>query len=314
MIDPAEVIDAHVHLYRSIELEKRNVLAPGRRDRDRWGNPDSAVRFMAEQGVANIVCLPNFPTRQMRARRIKALEQAAGAPVSPELAASVEEELKESVRRHNEWICELGRSDGRFVPAISLQKLFTPEEMVEEVRLRASEGAKAVKLLPGFYFEAPNEPEFWPMYEECQARGLTIVSDTGTLGFSDTGIYFGEPLRFERILRDFPDLHIVMAHFASAFWDERVELARRHPNLFFDTSGSFFEEGLEVRDGTRAAHREDALRLIRDVGPHRIMFGSDGPRFAFQPQLEQILSLDLSDSERSLILSENARRIYRIDD
>lgn len=309
-----EIIDAHVHLYRSLELEKRNVVQPGRRDRDRWGNPESAVRFMAEQGIAKIVCLPNFPTRQMRERRIKTLEREAGGSVSPELSATVEEELKDAVRRHNEWICALSREDQRFVPAISLQKLFAPDEMAEEVRLRAGEGAKAVKLLPGLYFETPDDEAFWPMYEECQALGLTIISDTGTLGFDEAGIYYGEPLQFERMLEEFPRLHVVMAHFASAFWDERVELAKRHTNLFFDTSGSFYAEGLEVRDGTRAAHLADAVRLIRAVGPDRFMFGSDGPRFALQPQLEQILGLDLSESEMTLVLGENARRVYRMDD
>jgi predicted TIM-barrel fold metal-dependent hydrolase len=308
-----EIIDAHVHLYRTLELEKRNVVQPGRRDRDRWGNPESAVRFMAEQGVSNMVCLPNFPTRQMRERRIAALQREAGGGAPPDLAASVEEELKDAVRRHNEWICALAREDPRFVPAISLQKLFAPDEMAEEVRLRASEGAKAVKLLPGLYFESPDDQSFWPMYEECQALGLTIISDTGTLGFSEAGLYYGEPFRFEPVLETFPRLHLVMAHFASAFWDERVELAKRYANLFFDTSGSFFAEGLEVRDGARAAHLDDAVRLVRAVGPDRIMFGSDGPRFAFQPQLEQILGLDLSESEKTLVFAENARRVYRID-
>jgi uncharacterized protein len=311
--DEFEIIDSHVHLYRTLELEKRNVVQPGRRDRDRWGNPSSAVPFMAAQGVSKMVCLPNFPTHQMRARRLAAIAESVGElGGSSDEAAAVEEELKEAVRRHNEWICGLAAQDARFVPAISIQKLFTPEEMVDEVRRRAQEGARAVKLLPGLYHEAPEDPAFWPMYEECQSLGLTIISDTGTLGFAETGSYYGEPRRFEAALRSFPKLRLVMAHFASAFWDQRVDLAKKHDNLFFDTSGSFYEDGLEVRDGTRAANVADAERLIRDVGPDRIMFGSDGPRFAFLPQLEQILGLDLTSKERTSILAENAQRIYRI--
>ena len=71
---------------------------------------------------------------------------------------------------------------------------------------------------------------------------------------------------------------------------------------------------MEVRDGPRAAALEDATRLIRSVGADRFMFGSDGPRFLLQPQLEQIIGLDLTDDERQMILAGNARSIYRIAD
>ena len=59
---------------------------------------------------------------------------------------------------------------------------------------------------------------------------------------------------------------------------------------------------------------EDAVRLIRSLGADRFLFGSDGPRFLLQPQLEQILALDLTDDERQMILAGNAKRVYRIGD
>ena len=84
--------------------------------------------------------------------------------------------------------------------------------------------------------------------------------------------------------------------------------------MYFDTSGSFDAEHMEVRDGHRAASVEDAVRLIRSLGADRFLFGSDGPRFLLQPQLEQILALGLTDDERQMILAGNAKRVYRIGD
>lgn len=307
-----EIIDAHVHLYRNLSLEKQNVVHPGRRDRDRWANPESVMSFMDWEGIAKIVCLPNFPTRQMRAaQRAQLPADLVGEDLESSLE-EIEQELKERVRRHNRWICELARQNSRLVPAISVQKLFSSEEMVEEVRLRAEEGAKIVKLLPGLYYEYPNDAAFWPMYRVCEELGLPIVSDTGTLGFSETGVYYGEPIQFVDVLEEFPRLTLVMAHFASAFWDQRVMLAKRYGNLVFDTAGSFQQEGMEVRDGPRAAHVDDAVRLMLDVGLDRFMFGSDGPRFMFQPELEQILSLDISERDKQRVLAGNARRIYQL--
>jgi predicted TIM-barrel fold metal-dependent hydrolase len=163
------------------------------------------------------------------------------------------------------------------------------------------------------------------MYSKCQELGIPIISDTGTLSITDSKnrdfpkIYYGEPINFTEVLESFPRLTLVMCHLASAFWDERVEMAQRYKNLFFDVSGGFnppdkvlTNSPLVARDGRRAAAEEDAVRIIRKVGPHRIIFGSDGPGIMVQPAIEQILRLGLTDEEKRMILSENAKRIYRI--
>lgn len=103
-----------------------------------------------------------------------------------------------------------------------------------------------------------------------------------------------------------------MCHFASAFWDERLEMAKRFPNLHFDISGGFNAPYVKTRDGNRAIAEEDAARIMRKAGIEKMMFGSDGPSRMVQPYLEQILRLDLTDQEKRMILAENARRIYKI--
>jgi len=309
-----EIIDAHVHLYRDLDLERKNVRIAGRRDRDRWGNPDSVVRFMDAQGISRIVFLPNFPTRQMRAKLERELPAASSPEERDAALERIRADLADRVRRQNEWACQTAREIPRLVPAISMQGVFTPEEMVAEVRLRAAQGARIVKMLPGMYFEYPQDERFWPMYEVCQELDIAIVSDTGTLGQAESGIAYGEPVNFTAVLRGFPRLRLVMAHFPSAFWDQRVALAKQFDNVFFDTSGSFHDHGMEVRDGRRATAIEDAVRVLRDVGIDRFIFGSDGPRFLFQPELEQILALDLDDDEKQAILAGNAKRVYRIED
>jgi predicted TIM-barrel fold metal-dependent hydrolase len=314
MIESGEmdIIDAHVHLYRSLTLEKQNVVDPGRRDRDRWGNPDAVTAFMEREGVSSVVCLPNFPTRQMRAAQVAQLSEAQTRTERERALAGIEQELAGRVRRQNDWLCQLHGANPRLVPAIGIQKLFSSQEMVDEVGRLAGRGARTVKLLPGLYFEYPDDRAFWPMYEACQDLGLAVTSDTGTLGAQESGTCYGEPRRFAEVLHDFPRLTLVMAHFPSAFWDERVELAGRFPNLVFDISGGFHGPHMEVRDGHRALAVEDAVRLLRKVGIERFMFGSDGPRFRFQPAIEQVLALDLTDAEKQALLADNARRIYRI--
>jgi uncharacterized protein len=193
------------------------------------------------------------------------------------------------------------------------------------LELRVAQGAKVVKLLPGFYSHFPNDHAFWPMYKRCEELGIPVMSDTGTLtaaGPSTSSlsrVYYGEPIYFTEVLESFPRLTIVMCHFGSAFWDERIEMAQKYSNLCFDMSPGFYPPGdtgtaapLMPRDGYRTVSEDDAARLIRKVGAERIIFGTDGPRRMAQPAIEQILRLDLTDREKRLILAENARRIYKV--
>ena len=62
-----------------------------------------------------------------------------------------------------------------------------------------------------------------------------------------------------------------------------------------------------IRDAGGA--EEDAVRILRKIGIDRILFGSDSPPVAPQPQWEQILRLPLSDEEKQMILAGNSQRI-----
>ena len=75
-------------------------------------------------------------------------------------------------------------------------------------------------------------------------------------------------------------------------------------------AGEALDQERRPRDRPDVEQRA-ALRVMRDVGIERMIFGSDGPHVMLQPYLEQVLRLPLTEEERRLILSENAKRIYR---
>jgi predicted TIM-barrel fold metal-dependent hydrolase len=314
------IIDAHIHLYRDIEKEKQALPIPGRRDRDRWGNVDSIFNYMDREGVSHAVALNLYPTGLMR--RILRSKIPASLPEGEKQAAEheVERELGAGLRRQNDWLCRVSQASARIVAGIGVQKLLSPEELVAEVELRAAQGARTVKLIPGWFREFPNDRAFWPMYRRCEELGLAVTADTGALGLGEhmshpgeqNRICYGEPVNFTEVLEEFPRLTVVMCHFPSAFWDQRVELARRFPQLVFDISGGFAAPSFHARDGKRALPESDAVRVMRKVGIERMMFGSDGPHVMLQPCLEQFLRLDLADAERQLVLVDNAKRVYRI--
>jgi hypothetical protein len=57
---------------------------------------------------------------------------------------------------------------------------------------------------------------------------------------------------------------------------------------------------------------DEAADVIRRLGVDRVLFGSDWPWFHLLRDRERIEALPFSDSEKGLILGENARRILRV--
>jgi len=51
--------------------------------------------------------------------------------------------------------------------------------------------------------------------------------------------------------------------------------------------------------------------LIREVGPDRVMFGSDYPFVEPKAAIRRVLELDLSEDEKERILWKNAIRILK---
>ena len=324
-----EIIDTHVHLVRTIEEECAYLSIPGRRKCDRYGTPERVLDYMDREMISHVAFLINIPPRFRGP-----LLQKEKLGELPETERNKEkrrigEQVAPIIREFNEWGCEVGRKHPRLLPFIGLSDdLGGAEGMVEEVVLRAQQGARGIKFHPGIFYLRPDDDVMWPVYEKCQELGLPIIADScefrarkilvGSalpieLQDPKGQIEYGEPKNFERVLKDFPRLTLVLAHLGSAWWDDRVELAQKYPNVYFDTSHGFSSSDAIPKNPHRGLAEDDAARIMRKIGIKKIMFGSDFPGYEMQPQLEQILRLPLTDEEKRMILVENAKSILKID-
>jgi len=323
-----EIIDVHVHLCRTPEEEKEYFPLPGRRERDRWSTPERIIKYMDMNNIQKMAFMILVP-RQYRG---PLYEKAKLGELPEEQRRQEKERIRRQIgplmREMNEWGCGVGRQFPRLLPFIGMSDdLGEPEAMAEEIALRVRQGAKGVKMHPGQFSYYPDDRAFWPMYEKCQELGVPILSDSGPwphshlvfmypnpLGYklSEDDKSYAEPKRWISVLKAFPKLTVILAHLGSAWWDERVELAQQYPNVYFDTSQGFAAPDQLPVVARRGLAEEDAVRIFRKIGVSRIMFGTDLPGIPLQPQLDQLLRLSLTDEEKRMILSGNARRILRI--
>jgi predicted TIM-barrel fold metal-dependent hydrolase len=112
----------------------------------------------------------------------------------------------------------------------------------------------------------------------------------------------GEVASAQLLADEYPDVDFIIPHLGSYADDYGAQLAFTHllgdrPNLFTDTSGVRRFELLE--------------QAVRRGGPHKVLFGTDGPWLHPALELEKVLLLRLSPRDQALVLSGNFLRLTR---
>jgi predicted TIM-barrel fold metal-dependent hydrolase len=109
---------------------------------------------------------------------------------------------------------------------------------------------------------------------------------------------------YHQIASLYPEIPFIMAHlgsFASANYAEHlaaIDVAKRYPNVYLETSSVVFFEFLEM--------------AVRELPPEKILFGSDGPLVDSRVELFKIRLLKLSREHEAKILSGNAQRLLKL--
>ncbi|MFN8233840.1 MAG: amidohydrolase family protein [Actinomycetota bacterium] len=178
----------------------------------------------------------------------------------------------------------------------------SPDENVAHLREMADRGAKGIKLHPVVQRFEPADARMQPVFAACRELGLTVLSHTGSAKGGDR---FAEPSGFAPVLRDFPGLRVLLAHLGGGRWAQTVDLAREFPDLTFDLC-----EIIEWTGAPNAPTVDQLSAMIRDIGPERVMLGTDFPWYDLGRTVDLVMDLPgLSEGEKEAILGANAIRL-----
>lgn len=293
------VIDAHVHTYKTPEIGRQALS--GFEAAGCCGTPEELVPILKEAGISLAVQVNMTPARTM-------LEAAlAGLPEDQRESGRgpVIEKLTSRIKRRNEWTCQAAQKHARLVPFLSLDPIMGTEAMMDELVDKLDNfGARGLKIHPGEGRWYPDDPAMAPIYQAMEKRGLPVISHGGP-DIANPGDYT-QPPAFAPVLERFPRLTFVIAHLGGHF-DESIELARKYPNAFFDTSAV-----IPNMEGHSRLSDDEAVKVIREIGVERVMFGSDYPWYHPARDLEKFLGLDFTEDEKKALLAENAQRILKL--
>ncbi|MDF1665410.1 MAG: amidohydrolase family protein [Planctomycetota bacterium] len=165
------------------------------------------------------------------------------------------------------------------------------EELIEQSR------EPAVFLHPFEEHMYPTHKNFYSVVEHAAKKKRPVIIASGYLPYSHAA-------QILPLIRDFPEHPFILTHGAQInicglHITEAFEIFESCPNTYFETSGIYRQDYIE--------------RAVSELGAKRVLFGSGGPHYDFHYELKRILYLNVSDSDRHLILYKNARRVLGLD-
>ncbi|KLO28375.1 amidohydrolase [Mycolicibacter heraklionensis] len=178
-----------------------------------------------------------------------------------------------------------------------------PMEAVRELRRRVrDDGFVGLRVVPWLWNAPPTDRRYYPLFAECVELGVpfcTQVGHTGPLRPSETG----RPIPYiDQVALDFPELTIVCGHVGYPWTEEMVAVARKHENVYIDTSAY-----------TTKRLPDELIRFMRTrTGQRKVLFGTNYPMIMHAHALDGLDDLGLDDAARADYLGGNAERVFKL--
>jgi len=236
----------------------------------RYSRPDNFCNYLEENGVEYAVIL------------------AEVAPLTTGIAS-------------NKRVEDFCKGQQKLIPFCTLNPYDTPNLAQTLENLYYNHGFKGIKLYPTYNYFYPNDAKLYPLYMSAQKLNIPVLFHTGSSIFKNSRIKYGNPLFFDDIAVDFPELKIVMAHGGRGVWyDEALLMARLHENVYIEVSGL-------------PPHK--LLNYFPDLErfAHKFIFGSDWPSVSIKKNIQLLYSLNISKAAKEKIISTNAKKVLGLE-
>ncbi len=183
---------------------------------------------------------------------------------------------------------EIAKHPDRLIGYVSVPTPRLGRNAVEEVkRCYEKYGFRGLKIYS--HPEASITEEWsYPLLEQAARYGMPILAHT-------------TPVECDHLMDHVPQARLLMAHmgghpYAFGDWHKAVAVAKKHPNLLLDTASSQIDNGM-------------LEWAVAELGPERILYGSDMPLLDPFTQLAKVTGADLDDRAKALILGGNLQRL-----
>ncbi len=164
------------------------------------------------------------------------------------------------------------------------------EAAFEEIKQSATQwGMRVFKIMPAIYQVRLTSPLADRLMRTARELGLVVNIHSGS--------EISHPLAIGALARRYPDVTVLMDHMGYREWtSDAIEAARDNPNLYLGTTIASFEP-------------VTVERAVRELGPERVIYGSNWPNLYSDLAVEAIRRQRLGKDAEELIFGGNLSRI-----
>ncbi len=294
-----EIIDFHTHVQpdaaEGIAFQQRFGVAQPRYS----GTPAELLPLMDAAGVRRALMVPWLPAQDLLDERL------ASTGVDGKAREAHRREVVARWSALNRWAVDtVAKHPDRLSCLVGLDPiLMRDDEVVAEVERGLAAGATGLKIAPLFLRAGPDDPRVAIVFEQAARHGVFVLSQAGAHGYGDQPDW-GNPSRFEAVLRAWPTVDVQLAHLGMGGEAEVARLTAHYPNLYAATSARLHEIG---QPGGWSP--EEAASWLRRIGIDRVLFGTNYPMHDPAAFIAVIRALPLDDDERERVLWRNAAGI-----
>ena len=187
------------------------------------------------------------------------------------------------------------------------------EGAVEKLDREIKAGMSGVKLYASSGGFDVGDAKCYPVYEYCEKHKLPIVIHFGVSIGRMSDLRYGNPVLLSRVVRDFPKINFVIAHFGAGYFREVLMLRYKQENVHVDSSGT---NNWMVNQSYPITLKDVFKKSIEVFGSKGIIFGSDTRIFPngyrdhiLKEQTDVLDSLCLKEEEKEDVMCNNARRV-----
>lgn len=168
-------------------------------------------------------------------------------------------------------------------------------------------GLAAVKLHAHVQYFSLDSPGMHEIYQVCAEHGKPLVMHVGKAPKNPVFPYKIDPddicgaAHVEPVLKQYPELKILVPHLGANEFDSFQRLTEQYDNLWLDVA-------MAIADYLPI----ETFPKLQDMRLDRILYGTDFPHlpYAWDRELKQICTLDLSEKDLQGVLGGNALNLF----
>jgi predicted TIM-barrel fold metal-dependent hydrolase len=142
-----------------------------------------------------------------------------------------------------------------------------PDALDELERCHKTLGLRGIKMSPVYQDYHPCDEKARRVHRRAEQLGLPILTHSAFQSISATRMEWANPLLYDPVAREFPNLRIIMAHIGLPWFQDAMVMVYKHKHIYADVSPAMHHGWLY-----QALATFQEFRVM-----HKLLFGSDFP-------------------------------------